>query len=197
MFYRWQEELFDHGAAAFEVKGRGKGPDGRTRKLEKRVESLEAKLARKDNVIAEITEDYVRPTRSSRGLKDPWTEPDVRDEVVDFVTDLKEKTEISQQQLVRWLGIARSKFYAGKQRYGKANEHNGLIPRDFWLLDWERDTIIDYFIAHPDEAYRRLRYMMMDPDLVAVSPSTVSRALKNEGLLGRRDVKPSKKGTGW
>ena len=60
LFYRWQKELFDHAAAAFEVKGRGKRRDGKARQLEKRVESLEAKLAHKDNVIAEITEDYVR-----------------------------------------------------------------------------------------------------------------------------------------
>ena len=183
-FYRWQKELFDHAAAAFEVKGRGRRPDGKARKLEKRVESLEAKLAHKDNVIAEITEDYVRLKKSL-------------DEVVDFVTELKARTAIGQQRLVWWLGIARSKFYAWKQRYGKTNEHNGLIPRDFWLLDWEHDAIIDYFIQHPDEGYRRLTYMMMDADLVAVSPSTVYRTLKGEGLLGRRDVKPSKKGTGF
>jgi putative transposase len=130
-------------------------------------------------------------------LKEAWTQPDVRDEVVDFVTELKARTEIGQQRLVWWLGIARSKFYAWKQRYGKANEHNGLIPRDFWLLDWERDAIIHYFIQHADEGYRRLTYMMMDADLVAVSPSTVYRTLKGEGFLGRRDVKPSKKGTGF
>ena len=31
MFYRWQKELFHHAAAAFEVKGRGKRPHGKTR----------------------------------------------------------------------------------------------------------------------------------------------------------------------
>lgn len=121
----------------------------------------------------------------------------MRDEVVDFVSMLKRKTGISQQRLVGWLGIARSKFYAWKQRYGRANEHNGLVPRDFWLLDWERESIIDYFIANPTEGYRRLTYMLMDADLVAVSPSTVYRVLSRAGLLGRRDVKPSKKGTGF
>ena len=45
LFYRWQKELFDHGSAAFEVKGRGKRPDAGTRKLEKKVESLETKLS--------------------------------------------------------------------------------------------------------------------------------------------------------
>jgi transposase InsO family protein len=38
---------------------------------------------------------------------------------------------------------------------------------------------------------------MMDADIVAVSPSTVYRTLKAEGLLDRRDVRPSKKGTGF
>jgi len=34
LFYRWQKDLFDHAAAAFEVKGRSLGMDSRTRKLE-------------------------------------------------------------------------------------------------------------------------------------------------------------------
>mgnify|MGYP006871988189 CR=1 FL=1 len=25
------------------------------------------------------------------------------------------------------------------QRYGKANEHNGQVPRDHWLEDWEKE----------------------------------------------------------
>ena len=126
-----------------------------------------------------------------------WTEPDVRDEVVDFVVIIGDKTQIALCRILVWLGIARSKFYEWKGRYGKANEHNGLIPRDFWLLESEREAIVHYFIQHPDEGYRRLTYMMMDANIVAVSPSTVYRTLKAEGLLGRRDVKPSKKGTGF
>lgn len=59
LFYRWQKELFDHAAAAFEVKGRGPRVDTKTRALEKKVEKLQTKLAHKDGVIAEITEDYV------------------------------------------------------------------------------------------------------------------------------------------
>jgi len=184
-------------SAAFEVKGRGKRGHGASRKLEQDNAKLRAKLAHKDNMIAEITQEYVALKKSWRGLKDAWTEPNVRDDVVDFVTELKAKTELSQQRLVRWLGIGRSKYYTWKQRYGKANEHNGMIPRDFWLLDWERDAIVSYFIQHPDEGYRRLTYMMMDTDIVAVSPSTVYRTLKQEGPLGQRNVKASKKGTGF
>jgi len=121
----------------------------------------------------------------------------VRDEVVDFVRTLTHKTELPQQKLVGWLDIARSKFYQWKKRYGKANEHNGLIPRDFWLQNWEREAIIRYFIEHPNQGYRRLAYMMLDADIVAVSPSTTYRVLKSEGLLDIHKAKPSKKGTGF
>ena len=130
-------------------------------------------------------------------MKNAWTEPDVRDEVVDFVSALKAKTEIGQQRLVGWLGIARSKFYAWKRRYGRLNEHNASIPRDSWLLDWEREAIVDYFIDNPTDGYRRLTYMMMDEDRVAVPASTVYRVLSGAGLLGRRGVKKSKKGRGF
>jgi len=121
----------------------------------------------------------------------------VRDAVVDFVREIGMKTKIGQERLVRWLGIARSKFYAWKGRDGKANEHNGRIPRDFWVLDWEREAIVRGFIEHPDDGYRRLTYMLMDADAVAVSPSTTYRILKQAGLLDRRPFKPSKKGTGF
>jgi len=60
MFYRWQQELFDHGAAAFEVKRRGRSADSAERKLAQENAKLRARLAHKDNVIAEITEDYVK-----------------------------------------------------------------------------------------------------------------------------------------
>lgn len=130
-------------------------------------------------------------------MRDEWTQPDIRDEVVDFVRTLKNKTQIGQRQIVGWLGVNRSKFYEWKRRYGKANEHNGLVPRDFWLELWEVDAITAYFIAHPEEGYRRLTYMMMDEDIVAVSASSTYRTLTKVGLLAQRIVKKSKKGTGF
>ena len=44
-----------------------------------------------------------------------------------------------------WCGLARGKFYDWRKRYGKVNEHNGLVPRDHWIEDWERQRVIDYF----------------------------------------------------
>jgi len=28
------------------------------------------------------------------------------------------------------------------ERYGKVNEHNGWVRRDFWLEEWEKQAII-------------------------------------------------------
>ena len=54
VFYRWQKEFFENGAAAFE---RNNGTE--VRHLKNRVEALQTKLAHKDEVIAEIMESHV------------------------------------------------------------------------------------------------------------------------------------------
>ena len=117
--------------------------------------------------------------------------------MVDYVRYWADKTDVKATKMVKWIGIARSKFYDWRSRYGKLNEHNAWIPRDFWLTDCERQAIIDYYLDHPLEGYRRLTYMMMDADIVAVSPSSVYRVLKNADLLNRWNRKASKKGTGF
>lgn len=100
-------------------------------------------------------------------------------------------------RFITWLGIAPSKYYDWQSRYGKANEHNALIPRDFWLEDWEKQAIVNFYLEHPLEGYRRLTYMMLDRDIVAVSPSSVYRVLSAAELLRRWNGKTSKKGTGF
>ena len=121
----------------------------------------------------------------------------MRDTVVDFVARWSSLTEIPAVRFVSWLKISKGKFYDWKKRYGKANEHNGKVPRDHWLEDWEREAIINYYEAHPLEGYRRLTFMMLDADVVAVSPSTAYRVLSAAGVLARWNRKPSKKGTGF
>jgi len=91
---------------------------------------------------------------------------DVRDEVVDYVRYWSDRTQLKAGKLVSWIGIVRSKFYDWRSRYGKINEHNAWIPRDFWLEDWEKQAIIAYYLDHPLEGYRRLTYMMIDDDIV-------------------------------
>lgn len=58
VFYHWQRELFERAPHVL-----GNTPANRTssreQELEKKVAALEAKLTRKDQVIAEISQEYV------------------------------------------------------------------------------------------------------------------------------------------
>ena len=99
--------------------------------------------------------------------------------------------------MIRWIGISTSKFYDWRERYGKVNEHNGWVPRDWWLQECEKEAIVRFYQEHPLEGYRRLAYMMLDADVVAVSPSSVYRVLKQRGLLVRHHPGPSSKGKGF
>ena len=116
---------------------------------------------------------------------------------MDFVWRWSEKTEIGAGRFIEWLNITASKFYDWRERYGKVNEHNGWVPRDFWLEDWEKQAIIGFHLKNPLEGYRRLTFMMLDADIVAVSPTSVWRVLGQAGLLSKWNGKPSKKGTGF
>lgn len=130
-------------------------------------------------------------------MKARWVEPDLRDQVVDFVDHWHER-DFDKGLLLRGLGLGSSKFYSWHERYGKANEHNGKIPRDYWIQEWEKQKIMDFYRAHQTDGYRRVSYMMLDQDIVAVSPATTYRVLANAGLLRRwNEAKTSSKGNGF
>ncbi len=59
LFYKWQKEFFENGALAFE-----RAVDGKVRRLEKEKDALKAKIAHKDEVIAEIMESHVALKKS-------------------------------------------------------------------------------------------------------------------------------------
>lgn len=126
-----------------------------------------------------------------------WIAHDLRDELVDFVRDWSRKTEIAYEPLLRWMQLSSRKFRDWRERYGKVTEHNQQVPRDHWLEQWEKEAIVRFFHEYPLEGYRRLCFMMLDRDIVAVSPASVYRVLKAEGLLVNRWQKPTRKGSGF
>ena len=89
--------------------------------------------------------------------------------MVDFIRRWSEKTGLAIERLLGWLELSVGKFYDWGQRYGLVNQHNGGVPRDFWLQDAEKQAILDFQELYPLENYRRLTYMMIDSDIVAVS----------------------------
>lgn len=100
-------------------------------------------------------------------------------------------------QLVSWLGISTSKYYDWCKREGQQSQHNGQIPKENWLEEWEKEAIKGYYQQHPEEGYRRLAYMMLDEEVVAVSPSSVYRVLSEAELLKRWSKTASQKGSGF
>jgi transposase len=54
MFYRWQKQFFENGAAAFESRRRRAG-DAKDR----RITLLEQKLQRKNEVLSELMEEHL------------------------------------------------------------------------------------------------------------------------------------------
>jgi putative transposase len=116
---------------------------------------------------------------------------------VDFIGNWSEKTGLTIEHLLQWLGLSVGKYYDWRRRYGKTNQHNGWVPRDFWLADWEKQAILDFQALYPVEGYRRLTYMMIDRDVAAVSPSSVFRVLRDAGRLARFPRRPSRKGAGF
>jgi transposase len=60
VFYRWQSQFFEGGAAVFEQES-----SREFGRLKRKVAALEERLACKDAVLAEITEEYVRCKRNN------------------------------------------------------------------------------------------------------------------------------------
>ena len=67
-FYRWQTELFKHGSSVFESHKSKKLESKALKRLEIEKAHLLKIVDKKDTVIAEITEDYVRLKKKSGDL---------------------------------------------------------------------------------------------------------------------------------
>jgi transposase-like protein len=59
VFYRWQKEFFENGAAAFD-----KQKSRQQKKRDKRIDNLEKKLQTKNEVLSELMEEHVKLKKS-------------------------------------------------------------------------------------------------------------------------------------
>ena len=57
VFYRWQKELFENGHATF---ANGRRPKALDAASDRRIAELEAKLARKNEVLGELLDQHMR-----------------------------------------------------------------------------------------------------------------------------------------
>ena len=63
VFYRWQKQFFENAPAVFDQASNGR-KDSQVKQLERKVSTLESKLASKDEVIAEIMASHVQLKKS-------------------------------------------------------------------------------------------------------------------------------------
>ena len=193
IFYAWQKLFFENGAAAFQRKN-GSPEQSHLRTIAALRDKLQAQERGRRGVDGS---PYPVKKRAWGTLTGAWVPHDVRDAIVDYVGQWSSHTEIPIQRFVAWLGFAVSKFYDWRTRHGLANEHNAMVPRDWWLEDWEKKAIGDFHAEHALEGYRRLAFMMLDANVVAVSPSSVYRVLHDAGLIRPHNSRPSLKGKGF
>ena len=76
----------------------------------------------------------------------------------------------------QWLGSAQNGQLADSVR--SPQNHDRLLPV-------EVEAIKAFALRHPRVGYRKLSYMMLDQNIVAVSESAVYRTLREAGLLNR------------
>jgi len=55
LYLRWQKQLFENGAAAFEYR-----PKGAQDAASKKITALEEKLVRKNEVLSELMEEHIK-----------------------------------------------------------------------------------------------------------------------------------------
>src|ERR1700722_1249905 len=79
VFYRWQKEFFENGAAAFHSKER---PARQVEEKQKRIEFLEKKVQTKDEGLAELMAEHIALKRSWGALTKNWVPHDVREQVI-------------------------------------------------------------------------------------------------------------------
>jgi transposase-like protein len=65
VFYEWQRRFFENGVKAFESEEKQE-----SKKLQDKVESLEAKLKRKDTALAELVEELIAEKKKDLGKTD-------------------------------------------------------------------------------------------------------------------------------
>lgn len=124
---------------------------------------------------------------------------------MEYLKYWRRRTDIALVTILSWLALSQARYYSWQKPKPASR---GEAPKSHWLLPWEVEAIIAYRHDHLDEGYRRLTYQMLDQNIVAVSPASVYRVLREAKLLwpyakphtkakGSGFVQPSKPHEHW
>lgn len=94
------------------------------------------------------------------------------------------------------LGVSRTAYYRWRRSMGRleAQRSSRAGPRrPHAVLAEERDAVVAYALLHASVRHRELAWKMVDEDVAYLSPSTVYRILRDEGLVSRWEPKRTKR----
>ena len=107
--------------------------------------------------------------------------------ILNYINHTVKRSEVVLNWVLEYLGLPKSTYYRWRRleslgkledAYVKPNNPDAILP-------WEVKAVIEYALKNPKEGYKRLAYMMMDEDIVYISPSSVYRILSSHDLLSR------------
>ena len=100
-----------------------------------RIVQLENRLKDKDQLISELVEgEHIFKKKSEWiNLNGRWVEPEIRDQFVDYIEKMSQRTEIDKRTIISWVGIQPGKYYDWRKRFRTSNHHNGQIPKSHCL----------------------------------------------------------------
>ena len=98
------------------------------------------------------------------------------------MTHLKERAGFPIKKSLAVLDLPARTYHRWVSLSGKKPRPEGILPKGHWLLPEEREKILAGKRQHPTVGGVRLAFMMLDQGVVAVSPSTVFRVLKEAGM---------------
>jgi len=133
---------------------------------------------------------------------------EVKEEVVATVEQTKDRSGWPPGKTLGVLGLARSCYYRWRRELsvGRVEDRRGRAPSVNRVLPEEEQVVVGYALAHPQEGYRRLAWMMVDEDVVYLYPSSVYRILDRHDLLyrwkrslsvGTKPAKPERPDQRW
>lgn len=116
---------------------------------------------------------------------------------MDVLSHWMDRTRLPARWFLDRLGLPRSTFQHWKMRGEHPRVPALRPPPPHTATAEEASAVVAFARQHPLEGYRSLSYMMLDANVAALSPSTVYRILKLQGLLCSWARKPTSKGKGF
>jgi len=94
----------------------------------------------------------------------------------------------SKARCLGLLGVSRTAYYRWRRsvgRWGAERPSKGTRLPPHAVLPEEREAVVAYALEHASVRHRELAWKMVDEDVAYLSPSTVYRILREQGLVSR------------